>query len=136
MFERPVRNGMKHTGLGIQRRMIPEIRGLVDLVYEDLQDHTSVLYSVQTLDPRNGRYSVFFLPPPATRGQELDRIEEKDRRQEWRMEELMGQASHFNGEMHHLIQNLQPLASPYRSFTFPERSTSNSRSASEPILFP
>ncbi|CAG8016624.1 unnamed protein product [Penicillium salamii] len=60
-----------------------------------------------------------------------DRIEENDRRQEQRMEELVRQASHFNCELFHLIQDLYPPTLPHRSSTLSERITSNALSALE-----
>ncbi|KAL2812382.1 P-loop containing nucleoside triphosphate hydrolase protein [Aspergillus granulosus] len=42
MFERLVRNGMKHITLQRQRRMAPEIRGLLAPIYGPLEDHESV----------------------------------------------------------------------------------------------
>ncbi|KAI9777061.1 MAG: hypothetical protein M1839_009112 [Geoglossum umbratile] len=43
MFERLVTNGVKYSELTRQRRMIPEIRKLLNPIYENLQDHPTVL---------------------------------------------------------------------------------------------
>ncbi|KAJ6782696.1 hypothetical protein PWT90_02458 [Aphanocladium album] len=43
LFERLVTQGMPFKVLNIQRRMIPEIRYLINLFYPNLQDHSSVL---------------------------------------------------------------------------------------------
>lgn len=43
MFERLVRNKVEFTQLKRQRRMIPEIRRALGPIYEDLEDHPSVL---------------------------------------------------------------------------------------------
>ena len=43
MFERLVRNKIEFTQLKRQRRMIPEIRRLLLPIYEELEDHPSVL---------------------------------------------------------------------------------------------
>lgn len=61
-----------------------------------------------------------------------DRIEENDRRQEERMEQLMRQASHFNGENFRIRQNHYPLLLP-RSSTLPRRATSSTLSGFEAV---
>ncbi|KAM5448740.1 putative RNA helicase [Microsporum audouinii] len=43
MFERLVRNSIPFKRLTSQRRMIPEIRRILSLIYNDLHDHSSVL---------------------------------------------------------------------------------------------
>ena len=43
MFERLVTNKVDFSQLKRQRRMIPEIRRLLKPIYEDLEDHPSVL---------------------------------------------------------------------------------------------
>lgn len=43
MFERLVKNGMPFTQLTSQRRMRPEIRELINPIYPELEDHSSVL---------------------------------------------------------------------------------------------
>lgn len=43
MFERLVRNHVEFSSLNRQRRMIPEIRRALQPIYDDLQDHPSVL---------------------------------------------------------------------------------------------
>lgn len=43
MFERLVRNKVEFSRLKQQRRMIPEIRRALNPIYEDLEDHASVL---------------------------------------------------------------------------------------------
>ena len=43
MFERLVRNRVEYTQLKRQRRMIPEIRRALDPIYQDLENHPSVL---------------------------------------------------------------------------------------------
>ncbi|RAK98890.1 putative DEAD box helicase involved in nonsense mediated decay [Aspergillus ibericus CBS 121593] len=42
MFERLVNNGIKYVTLKRQRRMVPEIRQLLEPIYGELQDHESV----------------------------------------------------------------------------------------------
>lgn len=43
MFERLVHNGVDFKRLSKQRRMIPEIRQVINPIYDDLQDHPSVM---------------------------------------------------------------------------------------------
>ncbi|GFF26084.1 ATP binding protein, putative [Aspergillus udagawae] len=43
MFERLVKNGIRYVTLSLQRRMVPEIRRLLEPIYGELQDHRSVL---------------------------------------------------------------------------------------------
>ncbi|RLL98124.1 hypothetical protein CFD26_105657 [Aspergillus turcosus] len=43
MFERLVKNGIGYVTLRRQRRMVPEIRRLLEPIYGELQDHQSVL---------------------------------------------------------------------------------------------
>lgn len=54
LFERLVRNGMEYIMLNEQRRMIPEIRMLLNPFYEDLKDHESVLDRVHNRKPVPG----------------------------------------------------------------------------------
>jgi helicase required for RNAi-mediated heterochromatin assembly 1 len=63
MFERLVRNGIEYTMLNKQRRMISEIRELLDPFYPNLLDHSSVLDRVENRKPvpgMGGRDSYFF----------------------------------------------------------------------------
>jgi helicase required for RNAi-mediated heterochromatin assembly 1 len=63
MFERLVNNGIEYTMLNKQRRMISEIRQLLDPFYPNLQDHISVLDRVKNRKPvpgMGGRDSYFF----------------------------------------------------------------------------
>jgi helicase required for RNAi-mediated heterochromatin assembly 1 len=63
MFERLVSNGIEYTMLNKQRRMISEIRELLDPFYPNLQDHSSVLDRVKIRKPvpgMGGRDSYFF----------------------------------------------------------------------------
>ena len=43
MFERLIRNGVEFSQLTRQRRMVPEVRRLLNPIYENLDDHASVL---------------------------------------------------------------------------------------------
>lgn len=43
MFERLIKNGVEFSQLTRQRRMIPEVRRLLNPIYENLEDHPSVL---------------------------------------------------------------------------------------------
>jgi helicase required for RNAi-mediated heterochromatin assembly 1 len=63
MFERLVSNGIEYTMLNKQRRMISEIRELLDPFYPNLQDHSSVLDRLNNRKPvpgMGGRDSYFF----------------------------------------------------------------------------
>jgi helicase required for RNAi-mediated heterochromatin assembly 1 len=63
MFERLVNNGLEYTMLNKQRRMITEIRELLNPFYPELQDHQSVLDRVVNRKPvpgMGGRDSYFF----------------------------------------------------------------------------
>ena len=63
MFERLVNNGIEYTMLNKQRRMISEVRELLDPFYPNLQDHSSVLDRVKNRKPvpgMGGRDSYFF----------------------------------------------------------------------------
>jgi helicase required for RNAi-mediated heterochromatin assembly 1 len=63
MFERLVNNGIEYTILNKQRRMISEIRELLDPFYPNLQDHSSVLDRVKnrkSVPGMGGRDSYLF----------------------------------------------------------------------------
>lgn len=60
MFERLVRHSIGHTQLIKQRRMIPEIRRLLMPIYENLEDHPSVLER-KSVPGMGGINSYFFI---------------------------------------------------------------------------
>ena len=60
MFERLVRHSIGHTQLTKQRRMIPEIRRLLMPIYENLEDHPSVLER-KSVPGMGGINSYFFI---------------------------------------------------------------------------
>lgn len=63
MFERLVNNGLPYVMLNRQRRMIPELRGLLHNFYPDLQDHPSVEDRIVNRPPiagMGGRDCFFF----------------------------------------------------------------------------
>ena len=60
MFERLVRHSIGHTQLTKQRRMIPEIRRLLMPIYENLEDHPSVLER-KSVPGMGGVNSYFFI---------------------------------------------------------------------------
>lgn len=60
MFERLVRHSIGHTQLIEQRRMIPEIRRLLMPIYENLEDHPSVLER-KPVPGMGGVNSYFFM---------------------------------------------------------------------------
>ena len=60
MFERLVRHSIGHTQLIKQRRMIPEIRRLLMPIYENLEDHPSVLER-KSVPGMGGINSYFFM---------------------------------------------------------------------------
>ena len=60
MFERLVRHSVGHTQLIKQRRMIPEIRRLLMPIYENLEDHPSVLER-KSVPGMGGINSYFFM---------------------------------------------------------------------------
>ena len=63
MFERLVNNGIEYIMLNKQRRMISEIRELLDPFYPNLQDHSSVLDRMINRKPipgMGGRDTYFF----------------------------------------------------------------------------
>ena len=59
MFERLVRNKVEFSQLKRQRRMIPEIRRALNPIYEDLEDHASVLERL-SIPGMGGINSYFF----------------------------------------------------------------------------
>ena len=59
MFERLVRNKIEFTQLKRQRRMIPEIRRALRPIYDDLEDHPSVLDRL-SIPGMGGVNSCFF----------------------------------------------------------------------------
>ena len=59
MFERLVKNGVDYSRLSRQRRMVPEIRRLLAPIYEDLEDHPSVLDQLP-VPGMGGANSYFF----------------------------------------------------------------------------
>lgn len=60
MFERLVRHQVGHTQLMSQRRMIPEIRRVLDPIYKSLEDHPSVL-DRRDIPGMGGVNSYFFV---------------------------------------------------------------------------
>lgn len=63
MFERLVNNGLEYTMLNRQRRMIAEIRQILNPFYPNLRDHDSVLDRIVNRKPvpgMGGRDSYFF----------------------------------------------------------------------------
>lgn len=78
MFERLVRNQIDFSRLSRQRRMIPEIRKLLAPIYDDLEDHPSVLEKLPV--PGMGGVNSFFFSHhwPETTDQLMSKINEQE----------------------------------------------------------
>jgi len=58
MFERLINNGVSHSTLHVQRRMRPEVCKIMNFIYPNLVNHTSVLASPNV---RGLKRNVFFM---------------------------------------------------------------------------
>lgn len=78
MFERLVRNQVDYARLSRQRRMVPEIRRLLAPIYNDLDDHPSVLDKLPV--PGMGGVNSYFFNHrwPETNDQLMSKVNEQE----------------------------------------------------------
>ncbi|KKK20890.1 hypothetical protein AOCH_004073 [Aspergillus ochraceoroseus] len=78
MFERLVQNSMEYVTLRQQRRMAPEIRGLLTPIYEGLEDHESVKQQPKVPGMGNCRLYFFTHSWPESRDSLASKFNEKE----------------------------------------------------------